>query len=96
MTKKLGFFGTAAAAFAAMLGMAPAQPTTNPTTPTEQRSNENPKQLPGTEVSRRQQRVQHAGGFDVVTTKGFGMEPQWYGENIVRKGTHKRTNKKRK
>ena len=95
MRSRFGKFGTALAAMAAMIGMAPAPTTTQPSSPTEQRSNDTPKQLPGHEFSRKQQRVQHAGGFDVVTTRGHGMDPKWYGENIVRKGTHKRTNKRK-
>ena len=98
MRKRLGFFATAAAALSAMLGMAPQQhqlPTTQNQS-SEQRSNDNQQQKRIQEIPRSTQTVvQSAGGFDVIRVRGNGMSPKWYGENMVRKGTHKRTNKRK-
>ena len=38
-------------------------------------------------------RVNSIGGHDIINIGGDGYSPKFYGENIVRKGTHKRSNK---
>jgi hypothetical protein len=37
----------------------------------------------------------HMGGLALGgKSSNFGIAPKWYGENMVRRGTHKRTNKR--
>ncbi len=61
----------------------------------QQRSSQKNKDLQNVPVrSAREYVVQRAGGLDVVGYGDGGIPPHIYGQHYVRRGTHKRTNKR--
>lgn len=60
----------------------------------QQNKQQTPVQVPAS--SQAEEMPTHIGGVPMGNYFArFGRTPKWYGENCVRRGTHKKTNKKR-